>query len=76
MTEQEKRYMEIAMNASEVSIAACLTAQADGYLKMRHSKSRLLDAIVELKFAVNMGSFTEEDVDYMAKKYEKLKKER
>lgn len=23
MTEQEKRYMEIAMNASEISIAAC-----------------------------------------------------
>ena len=26
MTEQEKRYMEIAMNASEISIAACQVA--------------------------------------------------
>lgn len=33
MTEQEKRYMEIAMNASEISIAACQVAQANGYLK-------------------------------------------
>ena len=41
MTEQEKRYMEIAMNASEISIAACQVAQADGYLKKRHAKSRL-----------------------------------
>lgn len=38
MTEQEKRYMEIAMSSSEVSIAACQIAQANGYLKRNMRK--------------------------------------
>ena len=65
MTEQEKRYMEIAMSASEVSIAACQIAQANGYLKKKHAKGRLLDAIVALK----------EDITYMAAKYKKKMEE-
>ena len=36
MTEQEKSYMDIAMNASEISIAALQVAQADSYIKKRH----------------------------------------
>ena len=69
MTEQEKRYMEIAMNASEISIAACQVAQANGYLKKRHAKSRLLDAIVALDLTINTDIFTKEDITYMAAKY-------
>ena len=61
MTEQEKRYMEIAMNASEISIAACQVAQADGYLKKRHAKSRLLDAIVALDLTINTDIFTKQN---------------
>lgn len=71
MTEQEKRYMEIAMNASEISIAACQVAQANGYLKKRHAKSRLLDAIVALDLTINTDIFTKEDITYMVAKYKK-----
>lgn len=46
MTDKECRLMKIAMDASEVSIAALQMAQANGYLKTREAKSRLLDAIV------------------------------
>lgn len=75
MTEQEKRYMEIAMNASEISIAACQVAQADRYLKKRHAKSRLLDAIVALDLTINTDIFTKEDITYMAAKYKKKTEE-
>ena len=75
MTEQEKRYMEIAMSASEVSIAACQIAQANGYLKQKHTKGRLLDAIVALNLAINTDIFTKEDITYMAAKYKKKMEE-
>lgn len=76
MTEQEKRYMEIAMSASEVSsIAACQIAQANGYLKKKHTKGRLLDAIVALNLAINTDIFTKEDITYMAAKYKKKMEE-
>lgn len=75
MTEQEKRYMEIAMSSSEVSIAACQIAQANGYLKKRHAKSRLLDAIVALDLTINTDIFTKEDITYMAAKYKKKMEE-
>ena len=75
MTEQEKRYMEIAINAIEISIAACQVAQADGYLKKRHAKSRLLDAIVALDLTINTDIFTKEDITYMAAKYKKKTEE-
>lgn len=75
MTEQKKRYMDIAMNASEISIAALQVAQADSYIKKRHAKGRLLDAIVTLDFAINTDIFTKEDITYMASKYKKRMKE-
>lgn len=75
MTEQEKRYMEIAMNASEISIAACQVAQANEYLKKRHAKSRLLDAIVALDLTINTDIFTKEDITYMVAKYKKKTEE-
>jgi hypothetical protein len=75
MTEQEKRYMEIAINASEISIAACQVAQAVGYLKKRHAKSRLLDAIVALDLTINTDIFTKEDITYMVAKYKKKTEE-
>lgn len=75
MTEQEKRYMDIAMNASEISIAALQVAQADSYIKKRHAKGRLLDAIVVLDFTINTDIFTKEDITYMAAKYKKKTEE-
>ena len=75
MTEQEKRYMEIAMNASEISISACQVAQANGYLKKRHAKSRLLDAIVALDLTINTDIFTKEDITYIETKYKKKTEE-
>ena len=59
------------MSASEVSIAACQIAQANGYLKKKHAKGRLLDAIVALNLAINTDIFTKEDITYMAAKYKK-----
>ena len=75
MTEQEKRYMEIAMNASEISIAACQVARGSGDLKKRHAKSRLLDAIVALDLTINTDIFTKEDITYMVAKYKKKTEE-
>ena len=65
MTDKECRLMKIAMDASEVSIAALQMAQANGYLKTREAKSRLLDAIVSLNFAINTSVFDEKDIAYM-----------
>ena len=50
-------------------------AQADGYLKKRHAKSRLLDAIVALDLTINTDIFTKEDITYMAAKYKKKTEE-
>ena len=72
MTDKECRLMKIAMDASEVSIAALQMAQANGYLKTREAKSRLLDAIVSLNFAINTSVFDEKDIAYMAAKYRKM----
>ena len=72
MTDKECRLMKIAMDASEVSIAALQMAQANGYLKTRETKSRLLDAIVSLNFAINTSVFDEKDIAYMAAKYRKM----
>jgi len=47
-------------------------AQANGYLKTREAKSRLLDAIVSLNFAINTSVFDEKDIAYMAAKYRKM----
>lgn len=67
--------MDIAMNASEISIAALQVAQADSYIKKKHAKGRLLDAIVVLDFAINTDIFTKEDIAYMTSKYKKRMKE-
>ena len=72
MTDKECRLMKIAMDASEVSIAALQMAQANGYLKTREAKSRLLDAIVSLNFAIKTSVFDEKDIAYMAAKYRKM----
>ena len=76
MTKQEKSYMDIAMKASEISIAALQVAQADSYIKKRHAKGRLLDAIAALDFAINTDIFTKEDITYMASKYKKMEEEK
>ena len=76
MTDKECRLMKIAMDASEVSIAALQMAQANGYLKTREAKSRLLDAIVSLNFAINTSVFDEKDIAYMAAKYRKMEEMR
>ena len=74
MTDKECRLMKIAMDASEVSIAALQMAQANGYLKTREAKSRLLDAftVFSLNFAINTSVFDEKDIAYMAAKYRKM----
>lgn len=78
LNNNEKRLLDtlrIKMNKKDRSITALQVAQADSYIKKRHAKGRLLDAIVALDFAINTDIFTKEDIAYMASKYKNRMKE-
>ena len=63
------------MSASEVSIAACQIAQANGYLKKKTCERSIARCNCRIDLAINTDIFTKEDITYMAVKYKKKMEE-